>query len=433
MTAAVLLGGLAIWIVPALYGGIFRAYTHTETGSYSDFAQTWVGTRIALLEHGDPYDPSVQPRIQEAYYGHALSPDDPHRPTHPQGFYYPLYLVALVWPLALVPFPLASALFKVLAVAILVCGTAGYLGLMGSSWASPRVRWAVALLASLTLGGQAVITADQPTVLLYGLLLGAVVAAGRSRFALAGVLLALTAIKPQLALVPALGMGIWLAGRPERRAGLGSAGVTLVALLAGSFAWQPGWMVSWAETFSGYAAATSGFGGWSQYGVGDWLGLGVRGAAVLGAVLLCWRARGQPLQNPAVVLALNATLVAATALQEPWFVYNLVFLYAPVMVLLAELRARSTHPQPPRGLGWIAVVVCAAPWAVYPLLLTVYALHPLPTDTLAWPSYAGLVLIAQRLLGDLAVVTVLFAYVAWGARALESAAPVGKPVPNRVQ
>lgn len=132
-----LIGGGAIWLVNDLYGTAFRQATNTTDGTYSDFSQRWLGTRVALFEHGDPYSPAVVPRIQVLYYGHVLQPDDPHRPRDPQGFFYPLYSIWLFAPLALLPFPWAALVFKGLAALAVVGGTWAWLDLLG--W-PPRVR-----------------------------------------------------------------------------------------------------------------------------------------------------------------------------------------------------------------------------------------------------------------------------------------------------
>jgi hypothetical protein len=158
----VLLGAASIWACGTIYGDIFRRYTNTETGSYSDLSQRWLGTRVALFEGGDPYSLALTPRIQEGYYGRILQPDDPHRPTDPQAFSYPLYLVWLLAPLAVLPFPLASALFKLLAIGLLSGGTYAYLKTL--DWPRGRpARIALAAGSLLTIGGQAIVRGDQLT------------------------------------------------------------------------------------------------------------------------------------------------------------------------------------------------------------------------------------------------------------------------------
>jgi hypothetical protein len=425
----ILLGAAATWAAANTYGEIFRRYTATEAGSYSDFSQTWVGTQVALFEHGDPYSPAIQPRIQIAYYGHVLREDDPHRPDHPQGFYYPLYIVWLTWPFALLPFPVASILFKIVTVILVTAGSYGYLTLL--NWPSGRAaRLLLAAGALLTAGGQAMFTADQPTVLLVGLLLGAVYAAGRGRFALAGCLLALAWIKPQLAVLPTLGLGLWLVWRPERRPALVSAALTGALLLGSSLLLLPGWIGSWMQTFEGYATVTSGFGGFSQYGLGDWIGLALRAGLAGGVLLLWWRARRESFTGMAVMVVLAATFVVTVAIQQPWFVYNLILLTPPIYLLLAVLDPSrpAAAGRPPRLLSKIAVTVFAAPWAIYLLLDGAYLAGLMPASGLDWPSFAAQFLLTQRILGAFTILTLVFAYLAWVGPALYPSPP-GTPRP----
>jgi hypothetical protein len=410
-----LIGGGAIWLVDNTTGQIFQRYTSTTAGSYSDFSQSWVGTRVALGERANPYSAAVRPRIQALYYGHPLQPDDPHRPAHPQGFYYPLYIVWLLWPLALLPFPLASPLFKLLALGLLAGGTWAYLRTLG--WpASRTAQLALALGGVLTLGGQTVVRVEQPTVLAYGLLLGAVYCAWRGRYGWMGVFLALAWIKPQLALLPALGLGLWAIAVPARRAAVRTGTGTAAALLISSLLLQPDWIGQWTQTFEGYSAATAGVAAVSSYGVLDWLGVIVRLGIVAGTAALWWTVRHRSAGDWRVQWVVAGTFVATAAVQQPWFTYNLVLLYPPVLFLLAMLLRPGRGPAtPPRLLGWLAVGLFVAPGAVDLLLYGVYVLGTLPPESVDWPGFYSLAGLVRRALTDFVVLLLLFTYTAWAA------------------
>jgi|GEM_PF-1184329 len=409
------LGTIAIWTTNSLYGDIFRQYTNTQAGTYSDFSQRWLGTRVALLEGGNPYSPAMEPRIQLLYYGHVLQADDPHRPSDPQAFDYPLYLVWLIWPLALLPFPLAAALFKLLAVLLLTAGTYAYLTMLG--WPGPGARLVLAGGCVVTLAGQAIVRNDQLTVVVYGLLLAAVYAAWKQYFAVAGVLLALAWIKPQLALLLTVGLVLWAGTGGARRRLLAGAAGTAVLLLVSTEWLLPGWIGAWGGTLGNYAATTSGFQGLASYRLIDWIGLALRGGLGLATLAIWWRVRQAPLGDLRVQVAIAMSLVVTTAVQQPWYTYNLVLLYPPLLLLVAHLTGRplASPLVPPRGLGWIAVTVFAAPWVVYTLLAGAYLVQLVPAQGLAWPSFAGLVLVTERVVINATILTLLFAYVAWSA------------------
>ena len=123
--AYVLLGALALWGVNDAYGTAFREATNTSDGTYSDFSQRWLGTRVALFERGDPYSPALLPRIQALYYGHALSVTTRTAPATRRGSSTLSMRPGSSGRWRCLPFPLASALFKVLAVGLLLAGTRG--------------------------------------------------------------------------------------------------------------------------------------------------------------------------------------------------------------------------------------------------------------------------------------------------------------------
>jgi hypothetical protein len=407
-----LLGAGAIWQVNEFYGTAFRQATNTTDGTYSDVSQRWLGTRVALFERGDPYSPAVVPRIQALYYGHALQGDDPHRPRDPQGFFYPLYAIWLFAPLALLPFPLASLVFKGLAGLALVGGTLAWLDLLG--WPAWRAaRWALALGGLITLAGQALITSDQPTALIYGLLLGALWAAGRGQPGLAGVLLALCWIKPQLALLLTAGLAVWALAEPPRRRLLLAFAGTLAGLLIASELWQPGWAGAWLQTLPSRPGGLAGISG--ANGVVDWALLALRALPAGVAVLAWWPPRRRPLTDRRVLFLIAFTLVVTVVLQQPWYTYNLMLLYPPLLGLLAGLTSapQGQEAPPPRGLGWISVAVWVAPWAIYSGLVAIYLGGGLPSTGLGWPGFAALALLTGTLLGGLTVLTFLFTYLAW--------------------
>jgi hypothetical protein len=105
------------------------------------------------------------------------------------------------------------------------------------------------------------------------------------------------------------------------------------------------------------------------------------------------------------------------AVQQPWFTYNLVLLYPPLLFLLATLLRPGRFPAAPRLLGWLAVGLFVAPWAVDLLLYGVYVLGALPTATVEWPGFYSLAGLTRRALTDCAVVLLLFTYAAWAATA----------------
>ncbi len=411
--AILLLGALGSWQVGDIAWANVRQYTNTPDGTYSDLAQRWVGTRAALFERRSPYSPAVVDQIQQVYYGRVIGADEPHRPLYPQGFYYPLFLVWLLAPLAVLPFPLASAAFKVLAGGLLVAGVYSTLQILG--WpATRRARLALSLSGLLLPGAQLALRIDQPTVLVYGLLLGALVALWRGRMGLAGVLLALAWIKPQVAAPLTLGLGLWaLADRTRWRMVI--AGVlTMVALLVSSEWLVPGWVGEWLHTLNEYTTVTSGIGTAPVASGVDWVGLGMRGGLAVIVLPLWWVVRREPFAGRRLQWAVAATLVLTTLAQQPWhFTYNEILIYPALLLLLAALlEPGGRTAMPPRALAAVTLIVLLLN-GLLDLLIWIDALLQ-PDAMLMGQTIPNMILLTDKLSWGLLLLCVLFTYAAWG-------------------
>jgi hypothetical protein len=161
-------------------------YAHQTAGTLGDFDLCWVAAR-ALLERRDPYAAVVTA-------------------GWPWPMYYPMPAVLLALPFALLPMPVARAVFAGLGSGLLVYGL------------SRRGWWAVWVLAS-------------------GAFLHALWTVQWSPLLTAAVLL--PTLGGVLAAKPNIGAALWI-GYPSRIAALGA-----LALVALGFLLLPGWPRSW--------------------------------------------------------------------------------------------------------------------------------------------------------------------------------------------
>jgi hypothetical protein len=205
-------------------------------------------------------------------------------------------------------------------------------------WPGARLGAALVLLGVSTPPALHTIVLHQPTALVGALLAGAGVALVRGRYGLAGILLALTTIKPQVSVFLILWLGLWAFSDWRRRRGLviGFA-VVQAALLAGAWLLMPTWVGEWITALVRY-----------QYSVGErpilaaWLPepLVPVVQVALGLVWAAfgWRARRVPPGSLAFSLGLALPLLYSILLLPVWTPYNQILLF-PAALLVLQHRA----------------------------------------------------------------------------------------------
>ena len=210
--------------------------------SVSDLYPRWLGTRNLLLSGRNPYTDVAALENERGYYGRVRRPDEAGLdPDGYQGFSYPLYAALFLAPAALLPF----TVFQVTALAVLT------VGILWSVWtwtrlagwpANPRWRGACAAAALASVPVIDLLSLQQLSGFLIPLLVLSVLCLQRNRLTTAGALLAAAMIKPQLAALPAVGVGLWILRdwRARWRCAVGFLLIMLPALIT-SFVLLPGW------------------------------------------------------------------------------------------------------------------------------------------------------------------------------------------------
>jgi hypothetical protein len=205
----------------------------------------------------------------------------------------------------------------------------------------------------------------------------------RERPVLAGMALALTALKPNpfLLLVPLL--GVWLLWRRQWRVLLGAIGGGAV-LLATTWLIQPGWLVDWlavrGKTIATYRTPTV-WGLAHALSPDLWPVLGLLGAGAV-AVIVGWAVFHRPAWRTPEVVAVG---VAGSLLVTPYaWTYEHALLLVPLVLLFTRARA-----------GWVrwslwGSLTIALPWVLY------WAAMRTDSDVLSAlvPAIAGLAFVA---------------------------------------
>jgi hypothetical protein len=319
----------------------------------------WYGARAVMVGQ-NPYTIAFQGALQQVYYG----ADYTGAPAveSPAGFYYPAFVALSLLPVLWLPFGMARWVIAAGLGMALAGGTALWLALSAaaaSRWPR-RQRW----WPSLAAAGGALLFAPSISLLLLQQLSGLVFfelvlahwAAARHRFAVAGVLLALAAIKPQLALIPMAELLFWALWRRERWPLLGSCAAALLAQCAFA-AWRvPGWMGGFLAAAGRRHATIPEF----------WLpGMLAGGNAVLGWLLagtllgllaFCWwRFRLEEAGSRAVLHAAALGFAVSLVVVPDVAHYNRVLLLPALVTLAVEGRGRSPLRRATARLAGLAV------------------------------------------------------------------------------
>jgi hypothetical protein len=240
---------LALAIIAGLISTTYQVYTSRFPGA-NDFYSRWVGGCALLREGLNPYSETVTRRIQEGMYGRMALPGEDQ-----VAFAYPLYSLLFFWPLC---FTNNYALVQAIWLWVLLMGLIGAVALwmrvikwQPNIWLlTSTVLWSVLLyhnFRALILGQFAVI------VLLA--LVAALWAMQHSRDGLAGLLLALSTVKPQMVYLAIPWLLLWAAGQRRWRLWW-SFGLSMASLILGSMILLPSWIPDFVRQALAYPSYT---------------------------------------------------------------------------------------------------------------------------------------------------------------------------------
>lgn len=309
-----------------------------------DLYPRWVGTRELLLLGRNPYGPEVSHEIQMAFYGRPIEQgyDKPRfEIIDEQRFVYPLYVVFLLapsvhWDFAQIQFWAPVFFAAVTAVSL-------WLWMKVLDWHPP---WpAAAGMVMLVLSSPQL--AQGLRLRQLGLLVALLIALAswcvtRQRYAVAGVLLAISTIKPQMVALVLLWFFLWSLGDWRRRWPLAAGfGVSLTLLIAGAEWLLPGWPGFFLAGMRAYA----------QYSpihtimspvrliLGNWIGGALSILMAAGLVTFAWGVRKTEAASHEFVYTLALFLVADTLLMPLLTPYNQAFLLLPILMVLRDWNA----------------------------------------------------------------------------------------------
>lgn len=361
-------------------------------GNLSDLYPRWLGARELLLHKRDPYGEDITREIQTGYYGRPLDSTRVNDPKDQQAFAYPLYVVFVLAPTVKLPFVVVQKAFLVLLIAITAASV-----LLWWSAAGRRVSATAALMSIvLVLGSFPAIQGlklQQLTLLVAALVAVAVFAITRQHLVVAGVLLALASIKPQLVFLLVLWLGIWVWGNwRERQRLFWSFAVSIAALVAGAELLQPGWIGEFRRASAAYYRYTGSGQSVLDIALTPLVGRAVAAVVVVTLLVLVWRLRQAAQQSPEFHWSLGLVL-ATTLVVIPMFApYNQVLLVPAVILIVGKIRELWKSGRVMRFLIVAAAVSVIWEWLAAGALVIAMAFLPGAIVQKGWaaPFYTSL-------------------------------------------
>jgi hypothetical protein len=306
-----------------------------------DLYPRWVGTRELLLNQRNPYGKEVSHEIQMAFYGHPVDQsyeqtyDKPSNILDEQRFVYPLYVVLILAPTVHLDFAALQAWAPV--VLALLTAVSIWIWLEIAHWrVSPLVMAAVVpfVLSSPQIAQG--LRLRQFALFIAFLLALASWCVTRNRYFIAGILLALSTIKPQMMALCLLWVFLWSAGDWKKRWPLPAGfGIALAALIGAAELLLPGWpryFLDGLDAYRKYFPTTS----LLRLVLGNWAGSTLSVLLIAALLAFAWRRRRVAADSPEFIQILVLFFLASTLVLPLLTPFNHVLLLLPVIVLLRD-------------------------------------------------------------------------------------------------
>lgn len=393
MVAVLLSAAMWIWVqaIAVPHQVAESAESGAPRGNLSDLYPRWLGARELLLHHRDPYHTDITREIQIGYYGRALDPIRPHDPKDQQAFAYPIYVVLMLAPTVTLSFSTVHKIFFWLFAVLTASSVPLWLRTLG--WHVSRSAAAAWMLLTLScfpaIQGLKLL---QLTVLVAALLALSLNALARRRLELAGILLALATIKPQLVFLLICFLSIWVVGNWRARQRLvWSFAITMTVLVSSGEFLLPGWIAEFRTALKDYYRYTGGGNSLAEILLSPIPGRITAALLACMALVFAWWNRHASQESLAFQWSLCFTL-ATTLLVIPMFApYNQLLLLPGVMMALRARHEVWANGRLARFFCSIAALSIATPFLSAACLVTALAFLPSATVQKAWgpPFYAS--------------------------------------------
>ena len=357
---------------------------------HNDFMSRWEGARSFWVDGLNPYGDGASLNIQRRIYGRAAIGDE-----DPGLFAYPFYAVFILWPLSYIPYAWAAAIWMVL---LEVCLIGSLFLIMDMyRWRPPLwVRAMLVLWMLLVYFSARGLLLGQVGIVVYLFQALALWALAKERDTLAGMALAFSTLKPQMAFLIVPFLLLW-ALRAHRRKMVLAFGVTFGVLVLASFLFLPSWLGDWiaqVRLYPQYTAAAypdTGSPVWIVFNY--YMGLGAAGEWVVnlffcGLMLWAWFTVLIQNRQERLMWVLMVTLTVTHLVVLRTATTHFVVFVIPLIFYLKLITKRNRR----RGYLWVMGILLASlvlPWVHFLVTVRDSLEHP----TLFLPATFGMMVL----------------------------------------
>lgn len=366
----IILGALVLVFGVVLVVAIHHYLTEPHPG-HNDFLTPWEAVRTFAIDGYGPYSDEAGLNIQMIIFGR------PAVEGENLGHYsYPFHASFLFWPLVYLPFAWAAAIWMVMLIFALVLALLLILNLYG--WKpQPPVVATLVLWSILVYPAARGLMLGQVGTLIYAVQIISIWALYRKYDVVSGVALAVSTMKPQMALFILPFLLLW-ALKARRWRLLVAFGAAFTVFMLISFVLQPTWVGDWLRRVDGYGSYNIQGPVWVL--MDYYLGLGRIGEYGLSLLLVAgmlWAwftvlVQGQQHRFLWVVsLTLTITHLVAPSTATPHF----VLFTLPLLFYLSEMTRRNR-----KHGGWRVLLILLAlfvlPWVQFLMTIEGNQEHP---------------------------------------------------------
>jgi hypothetical protein len=330
-------------------------------GNLSDLYPRWLGARELLLDGRDPYSAEITREAQAGFYGRTLDPDSPGDRNYQQGFYYPVYVVFLLAPTIHLPFEIVRKGFFWVLFGLTLATIPLWLRVL--RWSVPL--WMQAVVVVFTVGSFPVVQGlkvQNMTLLVVSLLAVAMALLASGRPIPAGILLALTTIKPQLVGLLLLWLTIWTLADWRRRYRWAASFLLVMAIMCAASEWYlPHWIPRFLQAVHEYRNYTGEMSVMEQLIGTPWSRV-LEFLAFAALIVACWRERRHEENTDHFALTLSLVLAITILIEPTYRPYNQVLLIPALLVMLRERQTIWRRSVANRSLSVITIGFIVWPW-----------------------------------------------------------------------